>query len=173
MNGTSIHKTASPDSCGRIGNHSGSNKSSIVLGDYKSDQKVEIERPTRIPLTDTSSGKLTLVDLPASYYFRSLARDTEGTPLVLGTDGNIHVIDESTATIERSIPVTSPWEESTQWQNPHPDLFELDGTVYGTAPHEKRVCAVDITTKDVWNTADLSFITTELAGVRGAVEHSH
>jgi len=32
-----------------------------VLGDYKTDPEAEVERPTRVTLTDTTSGKLTPV----------------------------------------------------------------------------------------------------------------
>src|SRR5690606_38195452 len=97
-----ITKVDSPDAYGRIGNQAGSETSPVVLGDYKSDPDAELERPTRVSLTDTTTGTITLVDLPSSYTFRSLARGEHGEGLVLGTDGKIHVIDPRTAKITKS-----------------------------------------------------------------------
>ncbi|ONI91054.1 hypothetical protein ALI22I_09705 [Saccharothrix sp. ALI-22-I] len=90
-----ITKVKSPTEYGRIGNQAGSDHSPIVLGDYKQDADAELERPTQISLIDTTTGTLKLVDIGASYTFRSLARGPQGEALVLGTDGKIHVIDPS------------------------------------------------------------------------------
>jgi len=49
VRGNEIRKVASPDPYGRIGNQSGSDASSIVLGDYKTIPDAEIERPQRLP----------------------------------------------------------------------------------------------------------------------------
>lgn len=167
VQGNTIQKVKSPDAYGRIGNQSGSVHSPWVLGDYKSDPDAELERPTKVSLTNVHTGKLSLVDLPSSYYFRSLQRDSDGTPLVFGTDGQLHVIDENKAAVESSIPVTSPWEESLQWQDPHPDLLELGGTVYVSAPHEKKIYAVDVETGKVWNEMELNFVSNEISGAVG------
>jgi hypothetical protein len=96
-----ITKITSPDPYGRIGNQAGSDVSPITLGDYKVDKDAELERPTRISLIDTEKATLRHVDLGVSYTFRSLARGPQGEALVLGTDGQIHVID----------PVTGPHRE--------------------------------------------------------------
>ncbi|MBN0038932.1 hypothetical protein JN535_01935 [Cellulosimicrobium cellulans] len=165
-----ITKVASPDAYGRIGNQAGTEASSVVLGDYKSDPDAELERPTRVSLTDTATGELTLVDLPSSYTFRSLARGDGGEALVLGTDGQIHVIDPETKQLVRSIPVLDAWEEPEEWQAPRPAIFVLDGSAYVTDPANKAIHAVDIETGEVWNSVDLDVEPNEINGVSGAAE---
>ncbi len=83
-----ITKIDGPTPYSRIGNQAGSPVSSIVLGDYKRDPEAELERPEQITLIDTATGQLRLVDLGASYTFRSLARGPRGEALVLATDGD-------------------------------------------------------------------------------------
>lgn len=165
-----ITKVASPDAYGRIGNQAGSEESTVVLGDYKSDPDAELERPTRVSLTDTATGELTLVDLPSSYTFRSLARGDAGEALVLGTDGQIHVVDPATKQLVRSIPVVDAWEEPEEWQSPRPAIFMLDGSAYVTDPANQAIHAVDIETGEVWNTVELDVEPNEINGVSGDVE---
>lgn len=160
-------KVTSPDGYGRIGNQAGTESSPVVLGDYKSDPDAELERPTRVSLVDTSTGKLTLVDLPASYTFRSLARGDDGEALVLGSDGALHVIDPQTGTLTRSVPVIDPWTEPDDWQQPRPALTVLNGTAYVTDPATDRVLAVDVLTGEVWRTADLTVTPNEVAVATG------
>jgi outer membrane protein assembly factor BamB len=168
-----ITKVESPDSYGRIGNQAGTEASPIVLGDYKTDKDAELERPTRISLIDTRDGKLELVDLPSSYTFRSLARGDDGEALVLGTDGQVHVIDPEKAKITKSIPVIDEWEEPIEWQEPRPAILALDGSVYVTDPATGSIHAVDIETGEVWKSAELGVTPNELSGVTGGEAHSH
>lgn len=168
--GGEIVKVSSPDAYGRIGNQAGDDSSTVVLGDYKSDPDAELERPTRVSLTDTATGELTLVDLPASYTFRSLARSDDGEALVLGTDGQIHVIDVESKSLVRSIPVIDAWEEPDEWQSPRPTIFFLDGSAFVTDPATSSIHAVDIPTGEVWRSAELTVTPNELNGVSGDVE---
>lgn len=171
-----ITKVQSPDAYGRIGNQAGSEASPVVLGDYKSDPDADLERPTRVALIDTETAELTLVDLPASYSFRSLARDDEGNGLVLGTDGQVHVIDVEDGTLVRSIPVVDAWEEPEEWQQPRPTIFWLDGSAYVTDPASKKIHAVDIASGEVWLSGDLTVAPNELNGVTGTnpeAGHAH
>lgn len=165
--GGQITKVASPDAYGRIGNQAGSEDSPVVLGDYKSDPDAELERPTRVSLIDTRTAALTLVDLPSSYTFRSLARGDDGEALVLGTDGNLHVIDPETGTLVRSMPVLDAWEEPENWQEPRPAIRVHEGTAYITDPANDRLLAVDVLTGEVWNTTDLSVTPNELTVATG------
>ncbi|WP_432494300.1 zinc metallochaperone AztD [Kineococcus auxinigenes] len=168
-----ITKVAAPDPYGRIGNQAGSGASPIVLGDYKTDPDAELERPTRVSLIDTRDATLRLVDLPASYSFRSLGRGEDGEALVLGTDGALHVIDPETGVVVRSIPVVAPWEEPLQWQEPRPTLHVLDGTAYVTEPATKQLHAVDVATGEVFESTQLDVVPNELNGVTGDAEHGH
>jgi hypothetical protein len=165
-----ITKVDSPDGYGRVGNQAGSEESSVVLGDYKVDKDAELERPTRISLTDTKTGELTLVDLPSSYTFRSLARGEDGEALVLGTDGQIHVIDPESKKLDRSIPVIDEWEEPIEWQTARPAIFMLDGSAYVTDPATRSIHAVDIETGEVWLTKELEVEPNEINGISGNVE---
>lgn len=176
--GGTIQKVQSPDAYGRIGNQAGTEASPIVLGDYKSDPDAELERPTRISLIDTRTATVRLVDLPSSYTFRSLGRGDAGEALVLGTDGQLHVIDPETGTLTRSVPVIDAWEEPEEWQAPRPTLTVLDGSAYITDPSTDTVHAVDIQTGEIWKTAELTVTPNELTGVSGdtepgAHEHEH
>ena len=166
--GGAITKAASPDAYGRIGNQAGTESSPIVLGDYKSDPDAELERPTRVSLIDTRTAALRLVDLPASYSFRSLGRGEHGEGLVLGTDGALHVIDPETGVLERSIPVVGPWREPDAWQEPRPALFVQGGSVYVTDPSAGTLHVVDIEAGEVSRVAELTVVPNELTGVLGA-----
>lgn len=162
-----ITKVQSPDAYGRIGNQAGSEVSPVVLGDYKSDPDAELERPTRVSLIDTRSGTHRLVDLPAGYTFRSLARGDQGEALVLGTDGALHVIDAEGGALARSVPVIGAWEEPLEWQEPRPAVLALDGSVYVTDPATSSVHAVDVETGEVWRSATLDVVPNEISGVAG------
>lgn len=174
--GGAITKVQSPDAYGRIGNQAGTESSPIVLGDYKSDPDAELERPTRVSLIDTRTATVRLVDLPSSYTFRSLGRGDAGEALVLGTDGQLHVIDPETGTLVRSVPVIDAWEEPEEWQSPRPTLTFLDGSAYITDPATSTIHAVDILTGEVWTSAELTVVPNELTGVSGDAEagaHEH
>lgn len=171
IDGDTVTKIDAPTDYGRIGNQSGSEESTVVLGDYKSDPDADLERPTRVSLTDTAAGEITLVDLPSSYTFRSLARGADGEALVLGTDGQIHVIDPDTAELVRSIPVIDEWTEPDEWQQPRPAIHVLDGTAYVTDPATDRVLAVDVESGEVWKETTLDVTPNEITSAAG--RHTH
>lgn len=166
-----ISKVTAPDAYGRIGNQAGSEDSPYVLGDYKTDPDADLERPTRVSIIDTRDASMKLVDLPASYTFRSLGRGDAGEALVLGTDGALHVIDPETGTVTRSVPVIDEWEESETWQDPRPTLYVQDGSAYITDPSTSMIHAVDIETGEIWNSVELTVVPNELTGASGDVEH--
>jgi hypothetical protein len=165
-----ITKVASPDDYGRIGNQAGSDVSPVVLGDYKVDEDAELERPTRISLIDTKKAKLTLVDLPSSYTFRSLGRGPEGEALVLGTDGKLHVIDPSSGTITESVALMGSWTEPDEWQSPRPTLKVSGDIAYVSDPATKSIMSVDLTKGTVITKTTLSAAPNELAVATGTVE---
>ena len=176
LDGTTT-KVQAPTEYGRIGNQAGDEDSPFVLGDYKSDGAAAaaetLERPTRVSIIDTRDASLRLVDLPASYTFRSLARGEDGEGLVLGTDGSLHVIDPASATVVRSVPVVAPWEEPEEWQEPRPAVRVHDGTAYVTEPATREVHAVDIATGEVFATKTLSAVPDELAVATGEAPQQH
>ncbi|CAL9324670.1 MULTISPECIES: zinc metallochaperone AztD [Streptomyces] len=158
-------KVDAPDDYGRIGNQRGSDASPILLGDYKTDPEAELERPTRISLIDTETGKLRLVDLGTSYSFRSLGRGPHGEALVLGTNGTLHVIDPETGKVEKKIPVVDKWQEPLDWQQARPTLFVRDHTAYVSEPGKRKLHAVDIESGEKITSVTLPKSTNELSGV--------
>ncbi|TFV63715.1 UNVERIFIED_ORG: hypothetical protein E4P37_14150 [Bacillus sp. AZ43] len=169
-----LTKIDSPDEYGRIGNQFGTEDSPIVLADYERSAE---DRSSTVALVDTATASLRLVDLPAPYWYRSFARGPAGEGLVLTYDGALQVIDPVSGTVTRSIPVTAPWEESEDWQDPHPQVVVLDGTAYVTEPATNSLHAVDVVTGEVWKTVRLDVTPNELAGVTGDVDehaaHEH
>ncbi|NDL60814.1 zinc metallochaperone AztD [Phytoactinopolyspora mesophila] len=162
-----ITKIDSPDEYGRIGNQAGSEESSVVLGDYKVDPDADLERPERISLIDTTTNTLELVDLDASYTFRSLARGPAGEALILGTDGAIHVVDPDSAEVVSTIPVIGEWEEPMDWQQPRPTIFVQGDIAYVTDPSTDELHAVDLSAGTIVNSAELPATPNELTGVSG------
>ncbi|QCP00915.1 hypothetical protein FCN77_25455 [Arthrobacter sp. 24S4-2] len=162
-----ISKVASPDAYGRMGNQAGSPKSPVVLGDYKVDKDAALERPTRVSLVNTDAGTLRLVELGASYSFRSLGRGPGGEALVLGTDGALRTIDPLTGQIISTTAVVEAWEEPETWQDPRPTLFVQGATAYVTEPASRSIHAVDLASGKVTKSAKLSHVPNELTGVSG------
>ncbi|MEV0223814.1 zinc metallochaperone AztD [Streptomyces sp. NPDC050704] len=158
-------KVDAPDDYGRIGNQSGSDVSPILLGDYKTDPEAELERPTRISLINTETGKLRLVDLGTSYSFRSLGRGPNGEALLLGTNGTLHVIDPETGKVDKKIPVVDEWQEPLDWQQPRPTLFVRDDIAYVSEPGKRKLHTIDIESGKKVMSVTLPKSTNELSGV--------
>ena len=167
VDGRTITKVDAPDVYGRIGNQAGHDSSRYVLGDYKVDADAELERPTRVSVIDTRTASLRLVDLPASYSFRSLGRTPDGDGLVLGTDGRLHVIDMAAAKVTASIPVTAAWREPLDWHQPRPLLEVVGDTAYVTEPATKQVHVVDLGEGEVVDSLTVPEVPNELRGVAG------
>ncbi|QYJ05735.1 hypothetical protein KUV85_08665 [Nocardioides panacisoli] len=167
LDGTEITKVDAPDDYGRIGNQAGHAASPFVLGDYKVDADAELERPTRVSVIDTRDASLRLVDLPASYSFRSLGRTPDGDGLVLGTDGRLRVIDVADASVRDAVAVTEEWREPMDWQEPRPTLLVLGDTAYVTEPATDQLHVVDLADLSVTDTHDLPHTPNELNGVTG------
>lgn len=163
--GDGFTKVDSEDDYGRIGNQAGSEHSPVVLGDYKVDEDAELERPERVALIDTAAGELELVDLPASYTFRSLGRGPQGEALVLGTDGTLHVIDPEEGEVTDGVELMEEWEEPLEWQKPRPALFVRGSTAYVSDPDAGELHAVDLGSLEVTATQELEAAPNELSGV--------
>jgi hypothetical protein len=162
-----LSKVASPDAYGRMGNQAGSRESPVVLGDYKVDKAAALERPTRVSLVNTDTGTLRLVELGASYSFRSLGRGPDGEALVLGTDGALRTIDPLTGQIISTTPVVEAWEEPEAWQDPRPTLFVRGDTAYVTEPASRSIHMVELASGTVSKSAKLPHVPNELTGVSG------
>ncbi|MCK7643112.1 hypothetical protein JIM95_009470 [Corynebacterium sp. CCM 8835] len=169
--GDGATKATSPDPYGRIATQVGNGTSRFVLGDYKSDQKAaeeeRREHPTRVSIIDVETGELRLVDLGTSYTFRSLAMTDDGTAVVLGTDGKLHLIDPGTASEIRTIDVLEPWEEPDEWQEPRPALAVAGNRAYVTDPAAGKLHAVVLTGGTDPVSVDLPATPDEIVATKG------
>lgn len=165
-------KIPAPTPYGRIGNTRGHDDSPVVLGDMKIDPDAEMERPQQFSLIDTSTDQLKIVQLPpsVSYWFRSLGRGPQAEALIMGTDGLLYVFDPVTGEQIKSIPVTQPWTEPDDWQDPGPAVFTREDAVYVSDPATKQIHLVDLQSGAVTRSATLEQTPNELSG---AVGHHH
>ena len=162
-----FHKVPVEDEYARSGNLAGSGESAVVLGDYKVDADAELERPERVALIDTQTNAVRLVDLGASYTFRSLARGPYGEALVLTTDGTLRAIDPDTGEQMGQVSVVEAWEEPAQWQEPRPAVASVGGVAYVTEPAASALHAVDLSTGKVVRTYVLPHVPNELSVATG------
>lgn len=160
-------KIDAPDDYGRIGNQAGSDDSRYVLGDYKVDKDAELERPEKVSVTDSKDGTLSLVDLGASYSFRSLGRGPDGEGIVLSTDGTLKIIDPATAEVTEEYPVIDEWKEPVEWQKARPTLFVQGEVAYVSDPAKSEIHIVDLDDGEVMASEQLPHATNELTGVAG------
>lgn len=164
LHGDHFHKVASPDAYGRIGNQFGTESSTVVLGDYKTDPEGTL---TSVSLIDTEAETIQIVDIGSQYTFRNLARGDDDTALVLGTDGALRVIDPATGEIVRSTPVIDAWEVPEEWQQPQPAIKVVDGMAYITEPATDELHVVDYETGEVWKSVELPATPNEMVVVTG------
>ncbi|MBB5749432.1 hypothetical protein [Micrococcus sp. TA1] len=168
--GGAFHKVPVDGDYVRNGNLAGSEHSSIVLADMKTDAEAEQERPTEVALIDSLEDSLTTVELGSSYWFRSLARGPEGEALVLTYDGELKVIDEQTGTITGEIPVIESWEEKDEWQQPGPILKTAGSMAYVTDAEQQKLVVVDLEAGEVVQEVYLPVSPVEMAVVTGHPE---
>ncbi|WP_369138134.1 zinc metallochaperone AztD [Modestobacter versicolor] len=162
-------KLDAPDEFGRTGNIFTTESSTVALGDYRDDPDAEGSLLSSIVLIDTAADRMQVVPLPAGvqYTFRDLARGPGDEAVILGTDGAVHVLDETTGELVASHPVIDAWEGPAEWQDPHPAIKVHDGIAYVTEPAADAVHAVDLATGEVVATGELSGTPNEMAVVTG------
>ncbi|MFT7711710.1 zinc metallochaperone AztD [Clavibacter tessellarius] len=165
-----ITKLTAPDQpYGRMGNAYVSETSPIVVGDYKSDRDAEGYLLEAVTLIDTEAGTLRVVDMPegVGYTFRDVARGPGDMAYIMGSDGQVHVLDPATGELTGSFPVMDAWESPVEWQDPHPAIVVADGVGYVTEPAAKKVHAVDLTTGEVLSSTTLEVTPNEMAVAAG------
>ncbi|MDR1295359.1 MAG: hypothetical protein LBK59_10500 [Bifidobacteriaceae bacterium] len=165
-------KAPAPAPVGSTSTMVGTEGSPIALGNYTVADAGPSE-PPRVAVVDTVAGTERLIELPAPYGSRSLGRLDDGTGLVLGTDGALHVLDVDAATVTGSYPVIDPWEVPEDWTAPSPKLMVLEGMVYIVDTTAKALVVVDPVTGEIWKTVDLGVVPGEMAGVAGDGPGAH
>ena len=164
LHGDHFHKVASPDAYGRIGNQFGTATSAVVLGDYKTDPEGIL---TSVSLIDTEAESIRIVETGSQYTFRNLARGDDDTALVLGTDGQLRVIDPVSGEITSTFPVVDAWEVPQEWQAPQPAITVVDGMAYVTEPATNELHVVDYEAGEVWKSVELPATPNEMVVVTG------
>ncbi len=161
-------KITAPDPFGRIGNIFTTDDSAIALGDYRDDQDAEGYLLQSFVVIDTAANTMKKVDLPdgVGYTFRDLGRGANGEFVILGTDGALHIFDETGASLATH-PVIGAWEGPAEWQDPHPALKIQNGVAYVSEPSANELHAVDLRTGEITATATLPGTPNELAVVTG------
>lgn len=166
LHGDHFHKIAAPDAYGRIGNAFSAEDSAVVLGDYKTDKEGGIGL-TQFSLIDTEAESLQVFDLGSEYTWRGLARGVDGSALILGTDGDLRVIDPATGQVQRTIEVIADWTVPEEWQTAHPALTEHRGYAYITEPATNTIYVVDYVTGAVTKQAQLPQTPNEIVVTAG------
>ncbi|SEH61286.1 hypothetical protein SAMN04489835_2024 [Mycolicibacterium rutilum] len=172
FSGGGFRKIASPGDYGRVGTIKAHPDSTVGLGDFKVDSEAEVERTEQFSLINAETNQLTIGRLPASvsYSWRSLARGPHAEALILGTDGNLYVINPDTGATVKTIAVTEKWTEPDDWQQPRPAVFARDHDVYVTEPASNEVHIVDIDAVEVTKSVTLEQTPNEISG---SVGHEH
>lgn len=149
-------KIDAPTPYGRTGNLFTTDTSPIAVGDFNDDPDSEGYLLDQVALIDTASDEYRVADLPegVGFTFRDLARGPDDQAVVLGSDGALHTMDESTGELLGSFPVIDPWQGPTEWQDAHPALKVVGDVAYVTDPARKQVHAVDLTTGEVIASSD-------------------
>lgn len=161
----SFRTIALPDAEAGVGGPVATDDSPVVLSDYGTDDE---SAPRRVALTDLSVDTVRVIELPAAYYYWSLARSDDGLGVVLTTDGALQVIEPDSGEIVSSLPVIEPWTAPDDWREPAPSVKVLGDVAYVSDPAANAIHAVDLATGTVLGTADLADTTPHsFALVRG------
>lgn len=155
---------ALPDAGTSVGGPRATESSSVVLADYATGDELE---PERVALIDLATDVVTVVDLPAGYYYWSLARGPHDEALVLGTDGSLHVLDPATGELIASVPVLDAWSAPDDWRDPAPSVTVLEHIAYVSDPAGESIHAIDLDTLEVTISAALDVEALSVAAIRG------
>lgn len=166
--GGSFTKVDAEPDYARIGNLFPAEGSSVLLGDYNTDEDAE-EPMTQVALVDAESEEVAVADVGAAYTFRSLARGPAGEALVLAEDGVLHTFDEETGEELEALEVMDPWTEPEEWQQPRPAIRVEDDVAYITEPDAEQIHLVDLAAGEVLTTVDVGFTPNEIVVVDGEV----
>lgn len=143
----------------------GDHASDIVVGDLYSEKNSDAA--TRLALYDVSAQKARAVDLGVEY--SSFGR-FDGKTVAMGTDGALHVIDESTGKISDRNKVVEAWETSENWEDPKPQVAVASGLAYVTDPRDRSIAVYEIGSGEERARATLEEVPTSLV-VTNASRH--
>jgi hypothetical protein len=169
--GDAITFAAAPAPEGRLSTIAGSEESAVALGNYALTGSSSAS--TEVALIDTAAGTVETLDIGTAYKSFTLTDDAVG--LVLGVDGQLHMIDVELGRQIATYPVIDPFEIPEAWQDPSPRVTVVAGMAYITDPATKTIQVVDPATGEIWKSGTLTVVPNEIVGVsgEGAGEHDH
>lgn len=148
----------------------GDGSSPIVAGNLRSSDEGGPDLSTTVALYDTEAGTARSVDLGVEFSNMAV---TEGDLVVVGVDGNLHVLDLVSGEV-RAIPATAPWEKPEEFLTPRPMLAVSHDHVWLTDPMTGKILVIDLTTGETLLSEDVDGKPGRLAVVNFAGdEHDH
>lgn len=148
----------------------GDGSSPIIAGNVRSSGEDGPDLSTTVALYDTAAGTARAVDLGVEFSNMAV---TEGDLVVVGVDGNLHVLDLASGEV-RTIPATEPWEKPEEFLTPRPMLAVSHDHVWLTEPMTGKILVIDLTTGETLVSADVDGKPGRLAVVNFAGdEHDH
>ncbi len=163
-------KVASPVEGAGTGTLVGDGESPVLAGNLRSAAEDGPDLSTTIALYDTAAGTARTVDLGVKF---SSMNATEGELVVIGVDGNLHLVDLASGEV-RTIAVTEPWEVPEEFLDPRPMLTVSGDRAWLTEPMVGKILAVDLTSGETIASIDVEDKPDRIAVVNaGEEEHAH
>ncbi len=166
---TGARKIASPVPGAGTGHLIGDGSSPVLAGTLSS----EADDPTlanKIALYDTAAGSAKVVDLGVAF---SRLASAEGNAVVIGTDGNLHVVNLASGEI-KVVPAIAAWTAPEDFLEPRPQIALAGDQVWVTDPMAKKIVVVDLTSGETVKTADVKGTPDQIAIVNyGSDGHQH
>lgn len=138
----------------------GAGDSDVVVGNLFSEQDAEMAQ--RIAFYDIEAKEVASVDLGVEYsgFVRA-----DGQTVALGTDGALHVVDDESRKVVRTLKVVEPWTMTEEFSDPKPQVAIGGGFAWVTDPRDRSVAVFDLTSGKERERSTLEDVPTSLVVV--------
>ena len=168
IDSSGARKIAAPVDDAGTGHLVGDGESPVLAGTLSSESRDDLA--TKIALYDTAKGKSKVVDLGVEF---SRLAAADGQAVVVGTDGNLHVVDLATGKV-RTVKATKAWTKPKEFLDPRPQLALVGDRAWVTDPMSKQIIVVDLTTGKKVTSAEVDGQPDQIVVANaGAEEHDH
>lgn len=158
VDGGAGEKIASPVDGAGTRSLVGAHDSDVLAGNLTSETDETVG--TKIALYDLATTSAKAVDLGVE--FASYAR-SDGQTVVLGTDGALHVIDDTTGEVVEKHPVIEPWTLTDEYSDPKPQVAVGGGFAWVTDPRDSSVALFELGTGRERTRSTLKDVPTSIA----------
>lgn len=167
IDGKGAHKIAAPVKGTGASHLVGDGSSPVVAGNVSGDDP---DLATKIALYDTAKGTAKVVDLGVEF---SRLAASDGQAVVIGTDGNLHLVNLATAKV-RTIKATDAWKKPKEFLDPRPQLALAGDRAWVTDPMTKQILVIDLETGKRVTSTKVEGQPDQIVVVNAAAEeHSH